>query len=603
MFIQRRRLRLERLESRVTPAMPAAAPSLGAPPPPSANVIWVNTVGQLQNAVQNLQSDQTIVVQPGTYQINVPLYVGLAHQVSNVMIRGSTDNFNDVVIRGAGMDNNAVTYGFGFFNAQDVTVANLSVGAVYFDAIDLKGDAGAARIHLYHDRLFDTGEQIIKSNPGPSGGANDCTVEYCLVEYTNGPSTIDHGGGTGYTNGISAHTVNGWQIRNNLFRNFHTPDSVANLWNPVVLMWNHSLNTVVEGNTFIDSDRAIALGLIDQATGFDHQGGVARNNFVYQRPGLFSASRHAGSDGQIIVYDSPGTQVYHNTVMTSGNSVFSVEVRWANTGVVFSNNLADAPLHARDGGVFTGGANYLSATTGMFVNAANADLHLVVNAATQSNILNQATAVSGATADFDLQSRPFGAASDIGADEYAPPQVQGTTVNDGSAQRSRVTSLTVRFNAQVTFAGSVAQAFTLARSGGGAVAFTATASVVNGATVVTLSGFTGSETEFGSLKDGRYTLTALAAQINVGGAALDGDGDGVAGGNYVFGDQQGLFRFFGDINGDRHVDIADFGLFSATFNLSTGQTGFNTAFDFNNDGHIDIADFGQFSIRLFTVLP
>jgi hypothetical protein len=166
-----------------------------------------------------------------------------------------------------------------------------------------------------------------------------------------------------------------------------------------------------------------------------------------------------------------------------------------------------------------------------------------------------------------------------------------------------VTSLTVRFNAQVTFAGSVAQAFTLARSGGGAVAFTATASVVNGATVVTLSGFTGSETEFGSLKDGRYTLTALAAQINVGGAALDGDGDGVAGGNYVFGDQQGLFRFFGDINGDRHVDIADFGLFSATFNLSTGQTGFNTAFDFNNDGHIDIADFGQFSIRLFTVLP
>jgi hypothetical protein len=600
MSVRNSRLRLESLESRVTPAAPSSAPSLGAPPPPSANVIWVNTVAQLQSAVQNLVSNQTIVVQPGTYQITAPLYVGLAHQVTNVTIRGSTDNFNDVVIRGAGMDNNSVTYGFGFFNAQDATVANLSVGAVYYDAIDLKPDSGAARIHLYHDRLFDTGEQVIKSNLGNSAGADNCTVEYCLIEYTNGPSTLNHGGGTGYTNGISAHHVDGWQIRNNLFRNFHTPDSSANLWNPVVLMWNHSQNTLVEGNTFIDSDRAIALGLIDQASGFDHQGGIVRNNFVYQTPGLFSASRRAGSDGQIVVYDSPGSQVYHNTVVTSGNSALSIEVRWANTGVVFSNNLADAPLRARDGGLFSGGNNYLTATTGMFLNPAAADFHVVSNAATLANVIDRGAAVAGATADFDLQVRPFGTAPDIGADEYAPPRVQATVVNDGSAQRSRVTSLTVRFNAQVSFAGAVNAAFTLTRNGGGTVALTATASVVNGVTVVTLNGFTGGETEFGSLKDGRYTLTALAGQINVGGAALDGDNDGIAGGNFVFGDANGLFRFLGDINGDRHVDIADFGLFSASiFNPAN----YNNAFDFNNDGVVDISDFGQFSVRFFTVLP
>jgi hypothetical protein len=51
------------------------------------------------------------------------------------------------------------------------------------------------------------------------------------------------------------------------------------------------------------------------------------------------------------------------------------------------------------------------------------------------------------------------------------------------------------------------------------------------------------------------------------------------------------------------IDIADFALFSSTFNLSTGQPGFIAAFDFNGDGHIDIADFGQFSVRFFTVLP
>src|SRR5262249_29339820 len=150
---------------------------------------------------------------------------------------------------------------------------------VYFDAVDIKGEAGAGGVHLYHDRFFDTGEQIIKSNPVNGVGADDCTVEYCVIEYTNGPSTVDHGGGTGYTNGVDVHTGSGWQIRNNLFRNFHPPDTAADLWNPVVLMWNHSQDTVVEGNTFIDCDRAVAFGLVDQATGFDHQGGVIRNNF------------------------------------------------------------------------------------------------------------------------------------------------------------------------------------------------------------------------------------------------------------------------------------------------------------------------------------
>jgi hypothetical protein len=137
-------------------------------------------------------------------------------------------------------------------------------------------------------------------------------------------------------------------------------------------------------------------------------------------------------------------------------------------------------------------------------------------------------------------------------------------------------------------------------SDGAVVTFTATPTTVNGVTQVVLNNFTGTATNFGSLADGRYTLTALSGQITIGGLALDGDGNGTAGGNYVFGDAQGLFRFYGDINGDRHVDIADFGLFSTSiFNPAN----FIAAFDFNNDGVIDIADFGQFSIRIFTPLP
>jgi probable HAF family extracellular repeat protein len=184
-----------------------------------------------------------------------------------------------------------------------------------------------------------------------------------------------------------------------------------------------------------------------------------------------------------------------------------------------------------------------------------------------------------------------------------PPHVAATQVNDGSLQRSRVTSLTIRFDSQVTFTGTVASAFTLTRNGGGAVSFAANATVVNGVTIVTLSNFTGNETQFSSLRDGRYTLTALSSQISGPGGALDGDGDGQAGGNYTFGDAQGLYRYFGDVNADRHVDIADFGLMSITYGLHAGQTGFVWYLDFNGDGTIDILDFGQFSIRMFTMLP
>jgi uncharacterized delta-60 repeat protein len=181
--------------------------------------------------------------------------------------------------------------------------------------------------------------------------------------------------------------------------------------------------------------------------------------------------------------------------------------------------------------------------------------------------------------------------------------VAAAQINDGAAQRSKVTSLTVRFSGQVTFSGQPADAFTLIRNGGKPVTFMANVSVEFGGTVVTLTNFTGAETQFGSLRDGRYTLTALSSQITADGQPLDGDANGAPGGNFVFGDAQGLFRMFGDFNGDRQVDGFDFGAFSSTFNLTSQQAGFLAMFDINGDGQIDGFDFSHFSGRFNTVLP
>jgi dockerin type I repeat protein len=108
----------------------------------------------------------------------------------------------------------------------------------------------------------------------------------------------------------------------------------------------------------------------------------------------------------------------------------------------------------------------------------------------------------------------------------------------------------------------------------------------------TVNGFIGSVTEFGSLADGRYTLTALASQISAKGQALDGDADGTPGGNLVFGDAQGLFRLFGDVNGDQTVNRFDLGYFRNAFGTQLGDPNYLSYLDLNGDGVINGFDLG-----------
>jgi Dockerin type I domain len=84
---------------------------------------------------------------------------------------------------------------------------------------------------------------------------------------------------------------------------------------------------------------------------------------------------------------------------------------------------------------------------------------------------------------------------------------------------------------------------------------------------------------------------------------LDGNGDGIAGDNFTFSDNQGLFRFFGDVNGDQVVNGFDLGLFRNSFGTAIGDPNFLGYLDFNGDGIINGFDLGQFRTRFGTMLP
>jgi hypothetical protein len=120
----------------------------------------------------------------------------------------------------------------------------------------------------------------------------------------------------------------------------------------------------------------------------------------------------------------------------------------------------------------------------------------------------------------------------------APLMVESVVVNDGSAQRSMVNSLTVTFNGPVTLDPGA----------------------------------------FGGLVHDAV------------GQALDGAGTGVAGSNRV----DTFFRLFGD----GHVDLGDVLRFAGTFGKHVGDPGYLWYFDYEADGRIDFGDLLQLLRRL-----
>jgi hypothetical protein len=84
------------------PAVAAAAPARPAPPlpAPAGAVVYVSSESQLRTAASRLASNTTIVVTPGVYVLQDTIYIN--GTFTNVGIRGSSGNADDVVLRDRG---------------------------------------------------------------------------------------------------------------------------------------------------------------------------------------------------------------------------------------------------------------------------------------------------------------------------------------------------------------------------------------------------------------------------------------------------------------------------------------------------------------------
>ena len=181
-----------------------------------------------------------------------------------------------------------------------------------------------------------------------------------------------------------------------------------------------------------------------------------------------------------------------------------------------------------------------------------------------------------------------------------PPTVESVVINDGSAQRSMVTSIIVMFNTVVTIDDLAAAFQVVNRAGGSPVGLIPSLSEVGGKTVVTLA-FSGAGVVGGSLADGNYLLKVYADKVHASGLALDGNGDGTPNDNFIYGAAAAdkFFRLFGDQDGDRDVDATDRFRFLSAQGKTRGQAGYLWYFDYDNDGDVDSVgiDLDQFNLH------
>jgi hypothetical protein len=166
-----------------------------------------------------------------------------------------------------------------------------------------------------------------------------------------------------------------------------------------------------------------------------------------------------------------------------------------------------------------------------------------------------------------------------------PPMVSSIAVNDGAAQRSRVTSLTVTFDHAITNLPASAVSVAL-RTPGGPVPIGATIVVTQAdvdGKVWTIT-FTGAGLEAGSLADGVYDVSIDQTQVADSFAQV---GTGTS--SVMF------HRLFGDSDGDRDTDALDLNAIRA---ITNKPASFLWYFDNDNDGDVDANDFAAGRLRV-----
>lgn len=395
-------------------------------PDPTGSTVFVSSVADLVNAVNNASSGQTILIADGTYNLDGEY---LRIDTPNVTLRSERGNRDDVIL-----DGNYQTTEIVQIVASNVTIADLTLRAAYDHPIHAMSSDGADTTNtlIYNVHIIDPGQQAIKVNPAVAGYyVDEGRIACSHIELTDaGRNRIRD---NCYTGGIDVHQARDWIVQDNLIEGFWCAQGLSE---HAIHFWVSSRDTLVERNVLFNNARGVGFGLAEARDGVrtypdnpcpsagdayvDHYGGIVRNNFVFANDSALFASED-GFDSGISLWQACGARVLHNTVASTRSPFSSIEWRFAATNVEIINNLVTHNLMDR-GGTASLSGNLQNQPLNLFVDGAGGDLHLVDSA---TAAIDQVAAPSDCLDDIDGTTRPVGARSDIGADEFCYGHIGG----------------------------------------------------------------------------------------------------------------------------------------------------------------------------------
>jgi len=304
------------------------APALDAP---TGQVIQVANVKQLIAAMDQVQAGGTIMVADGHYKLDRYIEINK----DNVTLRGASGNRDKVIFDGASSKHGEL---IGVTGCTGVTIANLTVQNVKWNGIKINSDRGAQRVTIHNCVLHNIWQRGVKAPAVPQDqeeklSPRDCRVQFCLF-YNDRPKRFEddetdtektYNGN--YIGGIDVKNTVNWRITDNVFIGIQgrTREGRA-----CIYISENGRGCVIERNTFISSDIAIALG--NPTLGYSPLQAIdctARDNFVTDCP-----------ETGILACYTRGCTIANNTIHEpKGNRGRLIWVQKTNEGLTLTNNL------------------------------------------------------------------------------------------------------------------------------------------------------------------------------------------------------------------------------------------------------------------------
>lgn len=385
------------------PLRPAAPPL----PKPEGDVVTVDTVAKLSDAVERVRAGTTILLADGRYVLTKPLHI----RADRVSLRGKSGDRTKVILDGDGSLGEAIWLS----HCSDVAIANLTVRDVRWNGIKLNSETGVQGLRIYNCEFRNIWQRAVKSVRVPDANREQlrpkhCRIEYCLFvndrpkKFSDDPTDTATTYGGDYIAGIDLMCAAEWVIRDNVFRGIQGRTGQGR---GAIFLWVDSHKCVIERNVIVDCDAGISLGNAqhDPKAPPHCAGCVVRNNCLTRTP-----------EGGITAIYTKDCKILHNTICDpTGKIERGIRVELAAEGLVIANNLLAGPklvINVQKG--VTASDNRDGVATNVFVDAEAGDLHLAERV---DGVVKAGKRLPEVPRDLDGRRR--GDHTDFGAHEFS----------------------------------------------------------------------------------------------------------------------------------------------------------------------------------------